>query len=67
MDVSVAPRPDPSRRPREVIARYSRRHADRGGLAGLDYFMATYLRLDDTGNVNEAALVAEGAATTLLA
>lgn len=62
LDVSVAPRPDGSRRPGEWIARYLRRHLGRAGLAGLDYLLATHLHPDHTGDVDAASpLAAAGA------
>jgi hypothetical protein len=52
LDVSVAPRPDASRRPGEWIARYARRQLARARLdEALDYLLATHLHPDHTGDV----------------
>lgn len=62
LDVSVATRPDASRRAGEWIGRYLRRHFGRAGLDGLDYLLATHLHPDHTGDVNGASpLAANGA------
>lgn len=62
LDVSVAPRPDTTRRPGEWIGRYLRRHLGRAGLDGLDYLLATHLHPDHTGDVDGASpLAANGA------
>jgi len=55
LDVSVAPRPDASRRPGEWIARYAARHLARAGLDGIDYLAATHLHPDHTGDVGPDA------------
>ena len=52
LDVSVAPRPDASRRPGEWIGRYALRHLARAGLNGLDYMLVTHLHPDHTGDVD---------------
>lgn len=54
LDVSMAPRPDASRRPGEWIGRYLRRHLARARLDGLDYLLATHLHPDHTGDVDAA-------------
>ncbi|MCC2971326.1 ComEC/Rec2 family competence protein [Massilia sp. IC2-476] len=64
-DVSVAPRPDASRRPGEWIGRYAARHLRRAGLDGLDYLLATHLHPDHTGDVNESSPIAAGGAYRL--
>ncbi|QBQ35529.1 hypothetical protein E1742_04635 [Pseudoduganella plicata] len=52
LDVSVAPRPDGSRRPGEWIARYARRQLAVARLDEvLDYLLATHLHPDHTGDV----------------
>jgi len=62
LDVSVAPRPDASRRPGEWIGRYLKRHLARADLAGLDYLLATHLHPDHTGDVDASSpLAANGA------
>jgi len=55
LDVSVAPRPDASRRPGEWIGRYVRRHLAQAGLDTLDYLLATHLHPDHTGDVDAAS------------
>lgn len=60
LDVSVAPRPDASRRPGEWIARYLRRHLERAALTGLDYLLVTHLHPDHTGDVDAASPLASG-------
>lgn len=52
LDVSVATRPDASRRPGEWIGRYARRHMARAGLSELDYLLVTHLHPDHTGDVD---------------
>jgi hypothetical protein len=58
-DVSVAPRPDGSRRPGEWTGRYLSRHLSRAGLNGLDYLLTTHLHPDHTGDVSGSAPVAK--------
>lgn len=65
LDVSMAPRPDGSRRPGEWIGRYLRRHLDRAGLSGLDYLLATHLHPDHTGDVDAASPLAPDGAYRL--
>lgn len=56
LDVSVAPRPDASRRPGEWIGRYLARHLGRAGLERrLDYLLATHLHPDHTDGVSDVA------------
>lgn len=64
-DVSVAPRPNSSRRPGEWIGRYVLRHLERAGLDGLDYLLATHLHPDHTGDVNAESPLAPGGAYRL--
>lgn len=65
LDVSVAPRPDASRRPGEWIARYLRRHLAKAGLEGLDYLLASHLHPDHTGDVDARSPLAAGGAYRL--
>ncbi|MDY0961095.1 ComEC/Rec2 family competence protein [Massilia sp. CFBP9026] len=55
LDVSVAPRPDASRRPGEWIGRYAARHLRRAGLDGIDYLLATHVHPDHTDGVADVA------------
>lgn len=64
-DVSVAPRPNASRRPGEWMGRYVRRHLARAGLEGLDYLLATHLHPDHTGDADAATPLAPGGAFRL--
>nr|WP_314546071.1 hypothetical protein [uncultured Massilia sp.] len=53
LDVSVAPRPDASRRPGEWIGRYVRRQLTQARLdVALDYLLATHLHPDHTGDID---------------
>lgn len=54
-DVSVATRPDASRRAGEWIARYARRHLAGAGQDALDYLLVTHLHPDHTGDVDAQA------------
>lgn len=55
LDVSMAPRPDASRRPGVWIARYASRHLARAGLSGLDYMLVTHLHPDHTGDIDASS------------
>jgi beta-lactamase superfamily II metal-dependent hydrolase len=63
LEVSMAPRPDASRRTGEVIARYVGRQLARAKLdQGLDYVLATHLHPDHTGDIDASSpLSASGA------
>ena len=62
LDVSVAPRPDASRRPGQWIARYVRRRLQATDRDGLDYALMTHLHPDHLGDVTpESPLSAKGA------
>ena len=65
LDVSMAPRPDASRRAGEWIGRYAGRHLARAGLEGLDYLLVTHLHPDHTGDVDAASPLAPGGAYRL--
>lgn len=64
LDVSVAPRPDGTRRTGEWIARYAQRQLRAGGLAargtGIDYLLVTHLHPDHLGDVTPASPPAAG-------
>lgn len=53
-DLITPPRPDPSRRPGEWIARYARRQLLATGNGQIDYFIATHLHPDHVGSVGAA-------------
>ncbi|MDN4037601.1 MBL fold metallo-hydrolase [Massilia sp. YIM B02443] len=65
LDVSMAPRPDATRRAGEWIGRYARRHLVRAGLEDLDYLLVTHLHPDHTGDVEAASPPASGGAYRL--
>ena len=61
LDVSVAPRPDATRRPGQWIARYLQRQLRSAGLGqGLDYLLVTHLHPDHLGDVEAASPMAAG-------
>ncbi|AWL03518.1 ComEC/Rec2 family competence protein [Massilia oculi] len=64
-EVSVAPRPNASRRPGEWMGRYVRRHLGRAGLEGLDYLLTTHLHPDHTGDADAATPLAPDGAFRL--
>lgn len=60
LDVSVAPRPNGTRRAGEWVARYAQRHLRAAGLQGIDYLLVTHLHPDHLGDVTAASPPARG-------
>jgi glyoxylase-like metal-dependent hydrolase (beta-lactamase superfamily II) len=55
LDVSVAPRPNATRRAGEWIGRYALRQLRAGGLSAIDYLLVTHLHPDHLGDVTPAS------------
>lgn len=60
LDVSVATRPNATRRAGEWIGRYAQRQLLAGGLSGIDYLLVTHLHPDHLGDVTPASPLAAG-------
>lgn len=65
VDVSVATRPNASRRAGEWIGRYCARQLRAAGLSALDYVLVTHLHPDHLGDVDDASPLADGGAYRL--